>query len=57
MSLDLPRRKPWKSSSNFVTSLVAYLVHVYLYLPIMIACDRVLHVKRDEKMTQEPQAT
>ena len=51
MSLDHPRRKPWKSSSNFVTSSVActYLVHVYLYLPIMIAYDRVLHVKSDEK--------
>ena len=51
MSLDHPRRKPWKSSSNFVTSSVAcsYLAHVYLYLPIMTAYDHVLHVKSDEK--------
>ena len=59
MSLDHPRRKPWKSSSNFVTSSVAcsYLAHVYLYLPIMTAYDHVLHVKSDEKkMTQEPQS-
>ena len=30
-------------------SLAAYLVHVYLYLPIMTAYDHVLHVKSDEK--------
>ena len=30
-------------------SLAAYLAHVYHYLPIMIAYDRVLHVKSDEK--------
>ena len=40
MSLDHPRRETWKSSSNLVTSSVAlaYLVHVYPYLPIMTAC-------------------
>ena len=30
-------------------SLAAYLVHIYLYLPIMTVYDRVLHVKSDEK--------
>ena len=30
-------------------SLAAYLVHIYLYLPIMTAYDHVLHVKSDEK--------
>ena len=30
-------------------SLAAYVVHVYLYLPIMTAYDHVLHVKSDEK--------
>ena len=48
LSLDHPRRKPWKSSSNFVTSSVACSLS-RICIPLFRDYDRVLHVRSDEK--------
>ena len=47
MSLDHPRRKPWESSSNFVTSSVACSLS-HTCLPLFTDYDCVLHVQSDE---------
>ena len=55
MSLDHPRRKPWKLSSNFVMASVACCLSLTC-IPLFTDYDHVLHVRSDKKMTQECQS-